>query len=110
MINPPTDVQANRTNFTSISVSWSAPTVITSSVAGYEVFYRPEDSDGTYSGQTVAAMGNSQSLLLSSLCSECGYSIFVVAYGNGNVLPSQWNTITISPGEKWNKDCVVRLN
>ena len=83
---------ATRTNFDSVSVSWTAPS---SPPAIYEVFYQVTGMSSTSGGIT-----SSIELTLTGL-SLGSYSIFVVGSGADEdlVLPSdRSNTVTITIG------------
>lgn len=98
VINPATDVVATRVGFTSIAVSWTSPLIGSSNVLGYEVFHQLSSSGDNYTGWKVSA--NNTSLLVSNVDPESQYSIFVVAYGGSNTLPSERsNTVHIPAGE-----------
>ena len=102
--NPPTDVVATRVGFTSIAVSWTSLLIGSSNVLGYEVFHQLSSGGDNYTGQTVSA--NNTSLLVSGVDPESQYSIFVVAYGGSNTLPSERsNTVHIPAGE--NSQCRI---
>ena len=80
----PTGVTANRTGYTSIMVSWTAPSP---PPAGYEVFYQ------TTAGVSNRLSGENTSnteLTLTGLILGETYSIFVVGFGEEGapVLPS----------------------
>ena len=80
----PTGVTANRTGYTSVLVSWTAPSP---PPAGYEVFYQ------TSAGASTRLSGGNTSnteLTLTELTLEETYYIFVVAFGEKGapVLPS----------------------
>ena len=86
----PTAVTANRTGFTSVLVSWTAPSP---PPAGYEVFYQAAGCSRLSGGNT-----SNTELTLSGLTLGETYSIFVVAFGaeGDPVLPSAHsNTTTI---------------
>ena len=71
----PTGVTANRTNYTSVLVSWTAPSP---PPAGYEVFYQTTAGD---SSRLSGGNTSNTELTLTGLTLEETYSIFVVAYG-----------------------------
>ena len=80
----PTDVTASRTGYTSVLVSWTAPSP---PPAGYEVFYQ------TTAGVSSRLSGGNTSntnLTLTRLTPGETYYIFVVAFGKGGtpLLPS----------------------
>ena len=86
----PTAVTANRTGFTSVLVSWTAPSP---APAGYEVFYQAAGGSRLSGGNT-----SNTELTLSGLTLGETYSIFVVAFGaeGAPVFPSAHsNTATI---------------
>ena len=87
----PTGVTANRTGYTSASVSWTAPST-GAPPAGYEVFYQ---STG---GSSIVSGGNTSNteLTLTGLTFE-NNTIFVVGYGAEGkpVLPSTRSETTI---------------
>ena len=80
----PTDVTAKRTDYTSVLVSWTAPSP---PPTGYEVFYQTSAGD-----QTRLSGGDTSNteLTLTGLTLGETYSIFVVAFGKEGapVLPS----------------------
>ena len=79
----PTGVTANRTGYTSASVSWTAPSTGTPP-AGYEVFYQ-------LTGCVIVSGGNTSNTELTLTGLTLGsYSIFVVSFGaeEDPVLPS----------------------
>ena len=80
----PIDVIASRTNYTSVLVSWTAPS---QPPAGYEVFY--QTSAGDYTRLSGGNTSNTE-LTLTDLTLEVLYSIFVVGFGEEGapVLPS----------------------
>ena len=71
----PTGVKISRTGYTSVLVSWNAPS---SPPAGYEVFYQPTagDSSSLSGGNT-----SNTELTLTGLMLEKTYFIFVVGFG-----------------------------
>ena len=78
----PTGVTASRTGYTSVLVSWTAPSP---PPAGYEVFYQTSD-DNRFSGGNTS----NTELTLTGLTLGETYSIFVVGFGEEGapVLPS----------------------
>ena len=78
----PTGVTASRTGYTSVLVSWTAPSP---PPAGYEVFYQTSDDTRLSGGNT-----SNTELTLAGLTLGVTYSIFVVGYGEEGapVLPS----------------------
>ena len=87
----PTGVTASRTGYTSVLVSWTAPSP---PPAGYEVFYQ------TTTGVSSRLSGGNTSdteLTLTGLTLEETYSIFVVAFGEEEapVLPSSHSNIAM---------------
>ena len=89
----PTGVTASRTGYTSVLVSWIAPSPLVP--AGYEVFYQ------TTAGVSSRLSGGNTSntkLTLTGLTLGETYSIFVVAFGQKGtpVLPSNHsNNVTV---------------
>ena len=78
----PTGVNASRTGYTSVLVSWTAPSP---PPAGYEMFYQTSaEVSSRLSG------GNDTQLTLTGLTLEKTYSVFVVGFGveGAPVLPS----------------------
>ena len=98
MINPPLNVTATRVSFNSVNVTWTAPAVDASSVLGYEVFYQLASSNSGYMRQTVNA--NSETLQIDNLAPERTYSIFVVAFGGSNTIPSERSNLALVPPGK----------
>ena len=82
----PTGFTASRTGYTSVLVSWTAPSP---PPAGYEVFYQTSD-DNRFSGGNTS----NTELTLTGLTLEGEYWIFVVAFGEEGapVLPSSHST------------------
>ena len=80
----PTGVTASRTGYTSVLISWTAPSPPT---AGYEVFYQTSAGDSSRLG---AGNTSNTELTLTGLTLEVLYYIFVVAFGEEGapVLPS----------------------
>ena len=80
----PTDVTANRTGYTSVLVSWTAPS---SPPAGYEVFYQTSAGDNT---RVSGGNTSNTELTLTGLTLGETYYIFVVGFGEEGapVLPS----------------------
>ena len=74
-------------------VSWTAPSPTPD---GYEVFYQK-----TVNGDTVSGGNTSNTeLTLSELATLVEYTIFVVAFGYTNTIPSPHsNTVTVPAGE-----------
>lgn len=89
VIGTPLGVSARWATAQSVMVSWTPPTTM-SMLAGYEVFYM-------FAGDLFSG-GNTTNteLTLSALTLGEMYSIFVVAFGNGNALPSA-RSMTVSP-------------
>ena len=88
----PIDVIASRTNYTSVLVSWTAPS---QPPAGYEVFY--QTSAGDYTRLSGGNTSNTELTLTRLTLGEI-YSIFVVGYGEEGapVLPSDHsNKVTV---------------
>lgn len=79
----PTGVTITRVGLTSITVSWIAPSPVPD---GYEVFYEQNNTGDPkrFSGGTTS----NTEWTLNGLTLGQTYSIFVVAYGQGAVLPS----------------------
>ena len=80
----PTGVTASRTGYTSVLVSWTAPSL---PPAGYEVFYQTTAGDNTrFSGGNTS---NTELTLTGLMLGET-YSIFVVGFGEEGapVVPS----------------------
>ena len=91
----PTGVTANRTGYTSASVSWTAPSTGTPP-AGYEVFYQ------LTGGGSIVSGGNTSNTELTLTGLTLGnYSFFVVGYGTEGdpVLPSAHSETTIIIGK-----------
>ena len=86
----PTGVTANRTGYTSASVSWTAPSTGTPP-AGYEVFYQL-----TGGGSIVSGGNTSNTELTLTGLTLASYSIFVVGFGEEGdpVLPSDRSQTT----------------
>ena len=87
----PTGVTASRTGYTSVLVSWTAPSP---PPAGYEVFYQ------TTAGVSNRLSGGNTSnteLTLIGLTLEVTYKIFVVAFGGDEapVLPSSHSNTAV---------------
>ena len=80
----PTGVTANRTGYTSVLVSWTAPSP---PPAGYEVFYQTSAGD---SSRLSGGNTSNTELTLTGLTLGVAYYIFVVAFGEDKapVLPS----------------------
>lgn len=88
-------MNAVRTDYKSVELSWSAPASNTPAVAGYEVFYTESVSRTTQSGAVTTSSVTSATL---SDGLELGntYSFFVVAYSNeSNTLPSVHSKKTV---------------
>ena len=87
----PTGVTASRTGYTSVLVSWTAPSP---PPAGYEVFYQTSAGD-----HTRLSGGNTSKteLTLTGLTLGETYYIFVVGFGEEEapVLPSDHSTAAI---------------
>ena len=75
----PTDVTASRTGYTSVLVSWTAPSP---PPAGYEVFY--QTSAGNSSRLSGGNTSNTELTLTGLTLGEI-YAIFVVAFGEEGV-------------------------
>ena len=71
----PTGVTVNRTNYTSVMVSWTAPSL---PPAGYEVFYQTSAGD---SSRLSGGNTSNTELTLTGLMLEKTYFIFVVGFG-----------------------------
>ena len=80
----PTGVTASRTGYTSVLVSWTAPSP---PPAGYEVFYQTSAGDNT---RLSGGNTSNTNLTLTGLTLGETYWIFVVAFGEEGapVLPS----------------------
>ena len=80
----PTGVTASRTGYTSVLVSWTAPSP---PPAGYEVFYQTTAGDNT---RLSGGNTSNTELTLTGLTLGVTYWIFVVAFGEEEapVLPS----------------------
>ena len=91
-IGSPTNVLASWTATEDILVTWSTPAT-PSTVSGYEVFYKTNGSDPVSGGTTN---GSTLTITLTGLTFGNTYSIFVVAYGGANTIPSDRST-TVSP-------------
>ena len=92
--SPPTDVTVTRTGYSSVLVSWSAPS--SAVPAGYEVFYQV---DG---GSTLSGGNTSNTELTLTGLTLGNHSFFVVGYGaeGAPVLPSAHsNTTSVVIGE-----------
>lgn len=96
VINPPINVTATRINFNSINVTWTAPAA--SNVLGYEVFYRVDSSNNEYTEQTVST--SNEYLQIDNLDPERNYSIFVIAFGGSNTIPSEQSNVALVPPGK----------
>ena len=81
----PIGVTANRTGYTSVLVSWSAPSPLS---AGYELFY--QTTAGVSSRLSGGNTSNTE-LTLTGLTLGETYSIFVVTFGEdlAPMLPSE---------------------
>ena len=82
----PSNVTATRTGYSTVELSWTAPTNNTPPVAGYEVFLAVNGSQSTMSmaNTTATNVTISEGLTLGST-----YGFFVVAYSDAlNALPS----------------------
>ena len=86
----PTGVTASRTGYTSVLISWTAPSP---PPAGYEVFY--QTSAGNSSRLSGGNTSNTE-LTLTGLTLGETYYFFVVAFGEERapVLPSNYSNIT----------------
>ena len=92
----PTGVTAIRTGYTSVNVFWTAPSTGTPPV-GYEVFYQ------LTGGGSIVSGGNTSSTELTLTGLTLGsYSIFVVGYRAGVLLPSDPSNITTITIGKFN--------
>ena len=80
----PTAVTISKTGYTSVMVSWTAPSP---APAGYEVFYQ---TTAEVSSQHSGGSTNNTELMLTELTLGETYSIFVVAFGaeGDPILPS----------------------
>ena len=89
----PTAVRANRIKFSTVEVSWNAPSS-GHQPAGYEVFYQSTSVSSLMSGGNVS----DRSIVISGLTKE-QYTIFVVSYGEegDTVLPSPRSNEVIVP-------------
>ena len=89
----PTAVRANRIKFSTVEVSWNAPSS-GHQPAGYEVFYQSTSVSSPMSGGTVS----DRNIVISGLTRE-QYIIFVVSYGEEGdaVLPSPHSNEVIVP-------------
>ena len=89
----PTAVRANRIKFSTVEVSWNAPSS-GHQPAGYEVFYQSTSVSSLMSGGNVS----DRSIVISGLTKE-QYTIFVVSYGEegDTVLPSPHSNKVILP-------------
>ena len=92
--SPPTSVMVSRTGYSSVLVSWSAPS--SAVPAGYEVFYQVD-------GGSILSGGNTSNTELTLTGLTLGtHSFFVVGYGaeGAPVLPSAHsNTASVVIGE-----------
>ena len=86
------NVTATRDSFNSINVTWTAPAA--SAVLGYEVFYW-FGSNSSYERQSVNA--SSESLQIDDVDPERNYSVFVVAFGGSNTIPSERSNVALVP-------------
>ena len=74
-------------------VSWTAPSPAPD---GYEVFYQTAVNGGAVSGGNTS----NTELTLTGLSTLVEYTIFVVAFGDTNTIPSPHsNTVTVNGGE-----------
>ena len=74
-------------------VSWTAPSPAPD---GYEVFYQTAVDGGAVSGGNTS----NTELTLTGLSTKVEYTIFVVAFGDTNTIPSPHsNTVTVPAGE-----------
>ena len=89
----PISVSAGIVSSDSITVSWTAPSPAPD---GYEVFYQT-----TVNGDAVSGGNTSNTeLTLTGLSTDEEYTIFVVAFGDTNTIPSPHsNTVTVPAGE-----------
>ena len=85
----PTNVTASRTGYTSVLVSWTAPSP---PPAGYEVFYQTSDDTRLSGGNT-----SNTELTLTGLTLEKTYYILVVGFGEEGapVFPSSLSNTTM---------------
>ena len=93
----PTNVNAIRTDYSSVRISWTAPSSGTPP-AGYEVFYQVTGSGSRLSGGNTSNI----ELTLTGLIMGVSYTVYVVSYGadGAPVLPSaRSNTYSVMIGE-----------
>ena len=93
----PTGVTAIRTDYSSVHVSWTAPSSGTPP-AGYEVFYQVTGSSSRLSGGNIS----NTELTLTGLMMGVSYTVYVVSYGadGAPVLPSaRSNMASVMIGE-----------
>ena len=88
----PTNVAANRSSDTEVTVSWYAPSPVPD---GYEVFYQVDGGDILSAGTNTNTM-----LTITGVTATNEISIFVVSFGGTNTLPSaRSNVAVVPPGE-----------
>ena len=91
----PVIVSAGMVSSDNIMVSWTAPSPAPD---GYEVFYQTAVDGGAVSGGNTS--NTSTELTLTGLSTDEEYTIFVVAFGDTNTIPSpRSNTVTVPAGE-----------
>ena len=100
----PTSVTANRTGYTSASVSWTAPST-GPPPAGYEVFYQ------LTGGGSIVSGGNTSNTELTLTGLTLGnYSIFVVGYGaEGDPLLPSARSVTTTVMIGYNSIIMINL-
>ena len=89
----PVIVSASIVSSDKITVTWTAQSPAPN---GYEVFYQTAVNVGVASGGNTS----NTELTLTGLSTDAEYTIFVVAFGDTNIIPSPHsNTVTVPAGE-----------
>ena len=89
----PLSVSASVVPSDNITVSWTSPSPAPD---GYEVFYQTAVNSSAVSGGNTS----NTELTLTGPSTEVEYTIFVVAFGDTNTIPSpRSNTVTVPAGE-----------
>ena len=91
----PLSVSASIVSSDNITVIWTAPSPAPD---GYEVFYQTAVDGSAVSGGNTS--NTSTELTLTGLSTDEEHTIFVVAFGDTNTIPSPHsNTVTVPAGE-----------
>ena len=89
----PLSVSASIVSSDNITVIWTVPSPAPD---GYEVFYQTAVDGGAVSGGNTS----NTELTLTVLSTKVEYTIFVIAFGNTNTIPSpRSNTVTVNAGK-----------